>query len=432
MHFAYDNFVTFKTMKSLCVHIRFFESVVSLPSKFPEVLAVLLIVLPMAVFAQYKRANSRQLYERGEAAHDAGNYKLALEILNECLKASPGFADAYYTRGSTREQLDDLAGANTDYNIFLELKPDHFEALMSRATVRYQLGLYEQAKEDFLKLLSLPPSETQAILFNRSASVDGTNQVVSVQGNISPQVLNYMGLVETKLGNYKAAISWLDSAIQLQAKEADYLVNRGIAKEGLNDTTAIQDYQAALLLRPDHSIARHNIAVLKQKKGELSSAEDELEKAIESDSSMLYPYLARAYQRTEGGFYKGALEDYDRALEIQGKDPEIWLNRGYVKEKLNDFKGAYSDYTKAIELNEKFEKAWLNRANVLSKQGRMEDAIEDYTVAIMFNPDYAAAFFNRAIARQKVKQTAEACQDLKKAEALGMTIPEKMTKEICK
>lgn len=399
--------------------------------RFYTVFALMIFVLTATAFAQDKRADSNKLYQQGEAAHNAGNYKLALEYLNKCLRESPGFADAYFTRGATREQLDDLKGANTDYNIYLELKPDQPEALLSRAIVRYQLGLYDQAKVDFQKLLTLPAGETNTIFFNQSASAKGSNQIITAQGNIRPQVFNYLGLVEIKLKNYKQAISWLDSAIQLKKNEADYHVNRGIAKEAMNDPTAMQDYDMALSLHPEHALALHNVAALKRKMGQ-SASDDELEKAIASDSSMLYPYLERAYQRMEGGYYKGALEDYNQALEIETKDPEIWLNRGHVREKLDDLKGAYSDYTKAIELDEKFEKAWLNRGNVLSKQGRIEEAIEDYGVAITHNGEYAAAYYNRAIALQRAKKTAAACQDLNKAEALGLAIPEKMKKDICK
>lgn len=384
------------------------------------------------VLGQDKRVDARKLYEQGEAAHDAGNYKQALEFFNRCIRENPSFTEAYFTRASTREQLQDLSGANTDYSIYLELKPDQIDALFSRATIRYQLGLYEQSKEDLLKLLKLPVGETQTILYNRSPSVSGSNQITTMQGTILPQLFNYLGLVETKLGNFQAAITWLDSALQLQQKEPDYYVNRGIAKEALNDSTAVQDYERAISIRGDHSAALHNLAVLRRKKGESVNASDYLEKAIESDSSMLYPYLERAAQRMESGYYKGALEDYERALKIFDKDPKIWLNRGLVKEKLNDLKGAYSDYTKAIELDEKFDKAWLNRGNVLSKQGRTEEAIEDYTVAITFSPEYSVAFYNRAIARQKLKQTVEACQDLQKAESLGLAVGEKMKKEICK
>lgn len=407
--------------------------IISLNFQVMRILWIITIALSATYAgAQERRVDTRKICEQGMEAYNNANYKDALSLLNKCLQENPANTEAYLTRAATREQLEDLQGANTDYSIYLELKPDQPEVLYSAATLRYRLGMYEQSKQDFLKLLTLSPGETTAIYFNKSASVSGTNQITTAPSSIKPLVFNYLGLVETKLNNYEAAIHWLDSAISLQGKEADYYVNRGIAKEKIQDTTAFSDYKKALMLNPEHTAARHNIASLKRNSGDTAESLDQLEKAIESDSSMLYPYLARAYQRMEGGYYKGALEDYDRALKINDKDPEIWLNRGIVKEKLNDLKGAFSDYTMAIELDEKYEKAWLNRGNVLSKQGRYKEASEDYTVAITFNPEYAFAFYNRAIARQKQKQTAEACEDLQKAESLGFVVTEKVKKEICK
>ena len=407
--------------------------IISLNSQVMRILWIITIILSTTyVGAQVRQIDIRKLYEQGKEAYDNANYKEALSLLNKCLMEDPGYLEAYLTRAATREQLEDLQGANTDYSIYLESKPDQPEVLYSLATLRYRLGLYSQAKEDFLRLLTLPPGETTAIYFNKAPSAAGTNQIMTTQSSIKPLLFNYLGLVETKLNNYDAAIHWLDSAISLQGKEADYYVNRGIAKEKMQDTTAFSDYKKALVLNPDNAAARHNIAGLKRHAGDTTESLDQLERAIESDSSMLYPYLARAYQRMEGGYFKGAIEDYNRALEINDKNPEIWLNRGIVKEKMNDLKGAVSDYTMAIELDEKYDKAWLNRGNVLSKQGRYKEASEDYTVAITFNPEYAFAFYNRAMARQKQKQTVEACEDLQKAETLGFVVNEKVKKEICK
>lgn len=112
-----------------------------------------------------QRVDWKALYEKGEEAHNAGNHKAALQYLNQSIKENPSFPDAYFTRAATREQLQDLQGANTDYNIYLELKPDQTEGVLSRGVVRYRLGLYEQAKEDFLKFFRLPPGETQTIFF---------------------------------------------------------------------------------------------------------------------------------------------------------------------------------------------------------------------------------------------------------------------------
>ncbi|HEY5750432.1 MAG TPA: tetratricopeptide repeat protein [Chryseolinea sp.] len=395
-------------------------------------LTLTILFLSTYSWAQEKKSTTRQRFEQATAAYDAGKFAEALPLFDKTLQETPGNMDAYLLRAATREQLNDLAGANTDYSIYLEHYPDRADALYSRAQVLFRLGLYAQAKDDFTKLLTLYPGETTTVYFNTSASATGKNQVMTMQGPMQAPLYNYLGLTETKLKNYKTAIHWIDSAIQLQSKDADYYVNRGIAKEGLKDSTAIADYQKALKINPQHAIALHNIAILQRNEGNKDASRDQLEAAIDSDSSMLYPYLERANQRLEGGYYKGALDDYDKALTINDKDPRIWTNRGIVKERLNDLKGAFSDYTQAIELDEKFDKAWLNRGNVLIKQSRYKEAIEDYTIVLLYNAESGTAYYNRAIAKQKMKLLTEACDDLKKAEALGQAVTEKMKKEFCK
>lgn len=382
--------------------------------------------------AQEKRSDLRKICEQAQTAYEDGQYQQALELANKCLEESPGNMDTYITRAAAREQLKDLQGALTDYGIYNDRFPDQPDVLYSLATLRYTLGFYDQAKDDLVKLLKIQSGETNTIYFRIGASGSGSNQVTTKASGMDALIFNYLGLTETKLKHYPEAVKWLDSAIAVQKNEPDYFVNRGIAKQAMGDSTAAADFRHALQLNPAHVAARANIANLKRDKGAAQDSMDEIEKAIDSDSSMLHPYLARAFQRMEGGYYKGALEDYDRALELETRDPEIWLNRGIVKEKLNDYKGAFADYTQAIELNEKYDKAWLNRGNVLIKLGRYKEASEDYTVAITFFPDYAYAYYNRAIAWHRQKQSAMACEDLRKSETLGYVVSEKVKKEICK
>ena len=343
---------------------------------------------------QSKSQAANSFFEQGEILLNNGQYPEALVQFNKCLQQSPGYAEAYRNRAYIKQQLHDNEGANIDLSIYLEQKPDQPEALFSRATLRYQLGKYIQAKEDFTKLLKLPIGETNTIYFkSAAASTTGVTEVMTVQsGNITPLIFNYLGLIDTHLKEYSSAIIWMDSAIALESNQPDYYVNRALAKEGLNDTTAILDYKKALTIDPNHALALSNLSITKRKRGDVTSADEHLELAIESDSSMLYPYLERAYQRMEGGYYKGAEEDYTRALAVEDRNFEIWFNRGLAREKLKDWTGAYADYTQAIELNEKFDKAWLGRGNVLTKQSKYNEAIEDYTVAILFRPDFALAF----------------------------------------
>lgn len=381
--------------------------------------------------SQEKPKKPYVLYEEAEEAYNSGKYEQSLSLLNQCLKVSPGYFEAYSLRGSVKENLKDPDGALTDYSIFLEQFPERMDVLMSRAILRYKIGFYGQAREDFLKLLTMEAAGTNVVFYRQNMTVGDKNPVMTTrQSGHQSYMYNYLGLTESKLKHYVQAIAYFDSAIGINENEPDYYVNRGLAKEALNDSTASTDYEKALHLNNNHTLARHNLTALKEKRGE-TTYEDRLTETIQEDSTMLYPYLERALQRFEGGYYRGALEDYTKALEIEQQNEEIWLGRGLTREKLKDYEGAFSDYTKAIDVKEDFFKAWINRGNVLFKLERYNDAIEDFNVALIYQSDYAPAIYNRALAKIKLKNRQEACVDLKRAEELGMKVEKKIKSRIC-
>lgn len=398
------------------------------------ILLLCLLVTSIVGFSQTGPRKAYEMLEEAESIYGDGRYADALALLNKCLTDYPGYMEAYALRGNVRESLKDNDGALTDYSIFLDKFPEHGEILLNRAVVRYKLGYYEQAIEDFKALLTLPATrETNSLFFKKSMSVDDRNPIMTTTegGNHRSFVLNYIGLAEMKRKNPSEAKRYFDSAIYLNAKEPDYYVNRGLAKEALTDSTAVVDYQNALRLNRNHTLAKHNLEAINARKRQSMSLEDRLSQTIQADSTMLYPYLERAQQRYESKYYDGAIEDYSRALEIDSMNVEIWLGRGLAKEKLKDFKGAFSDYTKAIDIKDNFAKAWLNRGNVLLKLERYEDAVEDYNVALVYYPDYAIAFYNRAMAKIKLKKNSEACNDIRKAEEFGMKVEAKVKSKTC-
>lgn len=380
---------------------------------------------------QEKPKKAYQYYEEAEAAYNDDEYARALVILDECLKQYPGHFEAYSLRGSVKEILKDDDGALTDYSIYLEEFPDHLPVLLSRAILRYKMGFYDQARQDFRKLLTMDPAETNTVFYRQNASIGDRNPVMTPESGHKSYIYNYLGLTEAKQKNHQLAIGYYDSALALNASEPDYFVNRGLSREAINDTTAAADYERALKLNHRHTLARHNLAALKEKLGQTTTYADRLTETIERDSTMLYPYLERAQQRFEGGYFKGAEEDYTQALEIDPRDAEIWLGRGLAREKQKDFEGAFSDYTKAIDIREDFFKAWINRGNVLFKLERYSDAIEDFNVALIYQSNYAPAVYNRAMAKAKMKDKAGACADLKLAESMGMEIEGKVRGKVC-
>lgn len=396
------------------------------------VLTVCLGLISLIGSAQSRSAAT--YFEKGEEALKNKSYKTALAHFNECLRLNPYYYDAYYSRALARESLGDKQGALNDYNIYLESKPEDKEALFSRAVGRYDYGQWAMAKEDFLKLLSMPQGgETNTVYFQTDQSADGETRAFTAHHDLTATALNYLGLIETKLKNYGQAELYFDSVIHLHPKDPDYYLNRGIAKLHAGDSAkAILDFEKALVLNPESSLARHNLAVLNKSKSNKDETERLLTEAIEKNPKQPHSYAERGLVRKEAGNLKGALADYNEAIRLDPGDPDYWLNRGIIKEQNKDINGALADYQQVITLKPDYEKGWLNHGNALVKINRLQEAIEDYTVAITYFPEYGLAYYNRGLTYHRLGKKKEACLDLEQAKKFGINIEPKVTRTICK
>ncbi len=380
-----------------------------------------------------KKHTAASYFEKGEVSMGKKEYISAQAHFNECLRLDPYFAEAYRLRGMVREHLGEKAKALTDYNVYVSLKPTDAEGLFSRAVLRFESDQFLLARQDFLLLLKLPPGETNTVYFSKEKYEPGNSKVFTAQSAGKDYFYNYLGVIETKLKRYPQAIVWLDSAIKLLPNTANYWVNRGKAKQDLNDKTgAAADFEHALQLEPENGLALYNLATLKAAAGEVASSDLLLSEAIEKNKGLPYPLAERAFQRFQRNDLKGALADYDEVIRLEPKDEENYINRGLVKERMKDLQGALSDFSKAIALNDKNEKGWLGHGNMMSLSGRWKEATEDYSVAISIDAQYGLAYYNRAIAYQYSGKPKEACQDLKKAEQLSLKIEHTMKEKICR
>ncbi len=393
---------------------------------------VILTSIGVAIAQTGSTTRATQFFAMGERAIQHQSYRTALAHFNECLRLDPYFWNAYSLRGFAKEKLGDQQGAITDYNIYLEAHPEDTEALLTRGLLRYNNGQWVAAKEDFQKLLSLPPGETTTVFFQTDKSGE-SNKIFTTQGNTKALYLNYLGLIEWKLQQYKPAIALLDSAIRLDQSSPDYFVHRGLIRQSSKDTVgALADFHQALSLDADHPTATHNVAVLSGFKGNLLESEKQLTEAIAKNPKLPYSYSERGYVRLKLKNWKGAIEDFNQAISFDSDEPDNYLQRGIAKEKSKDNQGALADYTHAARIKSDYESAWLHRGNVLTKMNRHAEAIEDYTIAISLYPEYALAYYNRALTYHKLGKSPEACGDLKQAQRLQMKIDAKVMTSICK
>jgi tetratricopeptide (TPR) repeat protein len=392
----------------------------------------LLLFLAFESFAQtQKKKPASFFFQKGEEAMDVQSYKTALAHFNECLRLDPYYMEAYFYRAQVRESMGDSRGALTDFNIYLESKPQNAEALFQRAMLRYQYSQWAMAREDFLKLLKTPKGETRSVFF--ATDRESNTPIVTTQSNMTPSILNYLGLVDSKMKNYARAVKYLDSAIRLDQKNPEFLINRGWAYQEMRDTIhATEDYNKALQLNSESSLARYNLAVLSAKKENLKEGEKLLTEAITRNPQSAVYFTGRAINYTAQGDLVKAISDYNSSIHFDNSNADVWLRRGILKHKMKDLNGALSDFTQSIKLKDDNEKTWMCRGNLMMELKRTKEAIEDFSIASTLKPEFGLAYYSRAIAYQRGGNLKDACDDLKRAQDLGFTIDEKMKAIVCK
>ncbi|MBI4685932.1 MAG: tetratricopeptide repeat protein [Nitrospirae bacterium] len=122
-------------------------------------------------------------------------------------------------------------------------------------------------------------------------------------------------------------------------------LNRGTAfeKTGQYDK-AIEDYNMAIILKPDYFEAYNN----------------------------------RGLGNGKTGLFGKAIEDFSKAIAINSKFDEAYNNRGVAYYLINEHNKAFEDFKKAIELNQNNAEAYVNRGYVYLQKGIKEFAVLDF------------------------------------------------------
>ncbi len=155
---------------------------------------------------------------------------------------------------------------------------------------------------------------------------------------------------------------------------------------------ALNDFQTAISLDSNCSLAIHNRAVTLAQQNQFSAALRDFNRVIELNPGLAVAYRNRAELLAALGLMDKAVRDYNQAIESLPNDAQLYRGRAYAYQQLGKFSKAMTDFDRAIEIAPGDSDAITQRGNLAAEQGNYDQAIADFQQAIAKNPNWAEAY----------------------------------------
>jgi len=186
-----------------------------------------------------------------------------------------------------------------------------------------------------------------------------------------------------EIGQYEKGIEILNKAIEKEPKHLGAYINRGAYKSSLKRfDSAVSDYQKVLELDPKNTLATYNIGNSYRQSGNLKKAKEFYNLAL----------------NTKGGEF--VTFDYEPNSIIEKSlydvpSGEIYYNRGIVYYDLLDYENAYTDFNNSLKQNYKPADSHYMIGVCLFMTGNTELACEEYKKAIALGDNMAKSEFKK-------------------------------------
>ena len=353
-------------------------------------------------------------------------YEVAREKFNQAIKLSPKLPTAYNNLGKLYAQKGELDKARNNFDKALELDPRSIVALNEIAKLYIREGGRGQGQAPVVSGIPTP-----AIVFlNRSLENSLDKETLYLRGTIYVQ----QGLFEKAVEDYnQALILDPDYSVALRGRQIAYaeMANQN-GKRSLSNKqfdSAERHFKTALSFDPNFAKAYNNLGITQIQHSEtiiinyetlseffklLDLAIDYFERAVFLDPNNARYYDNRGTAYLKRNRTKEALVDYNRALELYGEKvpPNLFFSRGIAYSQLKEYDKAIEDYSKALDLNLQDKiKVYKNRGIAYAEIKDYNKAIEDYTQALRIKKGDMETYERRGDAYLKLGRFEKAEMD---------------------
>ena len=151
-------------------------------------------------------------------------------LIETAIEQSPNLLPAYFALASLDSMSGDMAGAVANYQKLLEKKPTHTATRMLLAMSYERSGNFEEAAKEYARILDYAPrfgpaANNRAWILAEHLNRDleaalKLAQAAKEELPNSSQAADTLGWVHFKLGSHRAALQYLEEAVDLEQKNS--------------------------------------------------------------------------------------------------------------------------------------------------------------------------------------------------------------------
>lgn len=389
-----------------------------------------------------------ELFEKGQIAHEKGDYETALKFYDEAILAMPEFPEAEFQRGSIFQTLGKFVEAEKAFRRAIELKRDWTLPIAELGLLLVQKGEYLEAEEQLNKAIRLNNMSFTAYValtdlkLKTNASKEdlktllGKLQYLTTKAKIPASIWASRGAIERSLGDFESAKTSIKRALAIDEKNSYALgesielsILEGDGKGAVNNAKNLTRlypnsiYAKVLLARAFHldgqsaeavkildSIENPSADVTKLKSAIALSSNDSietLEKVLETDAENV-SVLGRLciISRTENA--EKALQYCQKASQLEPKEMNHAIGFGAALVKLKRNVEAVNLFKKLLAISPENYTIKANLATALFQLERFEEAKKEYQWIIEKQPDLAVAYYFLAISHDRLQEYLDA------------------------
>lgn len=354
------------------------------------------------------------LFNKGQDAHERGEFASAIDLYEKALKIIPDFPEAELQRGNALLSLGRTDDAEKAFRRAVELRPDWTLALASLGGVLVQKARFAEAETILTKAIELDELNFPAyasmteLRLRTNAKRDvligllNTVKVITLKAKPTPSMWAARAALENATGDKASAKTSTANALALDPKNVSALVEGANIALADSDAAKAEEYVNRLAAI---SVNSHTVRVLQAR---LKAAAGDLEDALKILDSIADPgndalELRKAIEASRSA----NTEELEKQLAADQKNPVI-LARLCSLLRTKDAVKAADICRRGIDAEPENMNNRIGYGAALVQAKRYDEAVTSLRALSAKAPDNATVRANLATALFQLKRFAEA------------------------